>query len=139
MHYKKALTSLEANELEELKIKAKKRKQAKQILIEICYNFIFLQVLFAVAYTNKDSNSFNYQTQVKSFFDSFTHIKNTNELWSWLKFDFINNFQTKQFYNLQRLENSNLFLSDYTSMLIGYPTIRQIRVKNGNLPLLTII
>ena len=123
---------MEANELEELKIKAKKRKQAKQLLIEICYNFIFLQILFAVAYTNKDSNSFNYQAQVKSFFQSSTQIKNINELWSWLKSDFINNFQSQQFYNGQSLDNSNLFLSDYTSILIGYPTIRQIRVKNGN-------
>ena len=124
---------MEANELEELKIKAKKRKQAKQLLIEICYNFIFLQILFAVAYTNKDSNSFNYQAQVKSFFQSSTQIKNINELWSWLKSDFINNFQSQQFYNGQRLDNSNLFLSDYTSILIGYPTIRQIRVKNGKI------
>ena len=131
-HNKKVLTSLEQNELEELKIKAKKRTQAKKILTEVFYNFIFLQVLFAVAYTNKDSNSFNYQTQVKSFFDGSTQIKNPNELWSWLKSDFINNFQTQQFYNGQRLDNSNLFLSDYTSILIGYPTIRQIRVKNGN-------
>ena len=120
------------NEIEELKIKTKKRKLAKQILIEICYNLIFLQVLFAVSYTNKDGNSFNYQKQVKSFFDSSLQINNINELWSWLKSDFINNFQTQKYYNSQKLDNLNLYLSDYTSILIGFPTIRQIRVKNSN-------
>jgi len=123
---------LETNEIEELKIKTKKRKLAKQILIEICYNLIFLQVLFAVSYTNKDGNSYNYQKQVKSFFDSSLQINNISELWSWLKSDFINNFQTEKYYNGQKLDDLNLYLSDYNSVLIGYPTIRQIRVKKSN-------
>jgi hypothetical protein len=123
---------LELNEIEELKIKTKKRKLAKQILIEICYNLIFLQVLFAVSYTNKDGNSYNYQKQVKSFFDSSLQINNISELWSWLKSDFINNFQTEKYYNGQKLDDLNLYLSDYNSVLIGYPTIRQIRVKKSN-------
>ena len=123
---------METNEIEELKIKTKKRKLAKQILIEICYNLIFLQVLFAVSYTNKDGNSYNYQKQVKSFFDSSLQINNISELWSWLKSDFINNFQTEKYYNGQKLDDLNLYLSDYNSVLIGYPTIRQIRVKKSN-------
>ena len=114
MQYKKEITSLEDIQKEEMKIKTKKRKQAKQILMEICYNFIFLQVLFAVTYTNKDGNSYNYQTQVKSFFKSYNKVKSVDELWSWLKSDFINNFQTKQFYNSHRLDNLNFYLSDYT-------------------------
>ena len=122
---------MEDIQIEEMKIKTKKRKQAKQILIEICYNFMFLQVLFAVTYTNKDGNSYNYQTQVKSFFESHNQVNNVKELWSWLKTDFLNNFQTQQFYNGQRLDNLNLYLPDYSSILIGYPTIRQKRIKNS--------
>ncbi len=122
---------METTELEELKIKNKKQKLAKQILIEVFYNLIFLQVLFAVSYTNKDSNSYKYQKQVKSFFDSYKKVNNINELWSWLKSDFLNNFQTQQYYNGFKLENKNSYLSDYTSVLIGYPIIRQSRIKNS--------
>ena len=68
------ITTLNKDEIENMKLAFKKRKLAKKILIEIFYNFMFLCILFLVAYTNKDSNSYDYQNQIKLLFQNYNEV-----------------------------------------------------------------
>ena len=58
-------------------------------------------------------------------------IKSPLEFWSWVSNDFITKFAKQSFYNGKSFENMNLYMKDYASILIGYPILRQIRVKNS--------
>ncbi len=59
-----------------------------------------------------------------------------NSFWQWVRFNFLNNLNAdKNVYN-QTLRSTysdfDVHLNDATSILIGYPIIRQLRIKNGN-------
>jgi hypothetical protein len=141
-------------EIEELKIKQTKRKKSKKLTREIVFNIIFLYVLFVACYSNRDDNSFSYGTHLKSifqeyndvillflfqsilFFDKFQNfrkfkITTVENFWDWISNGFIKKFNAKSYYNGQNYSNINLFLNDHSSILIGYPTIRQLRIQKG--------
>jgi hypothetical protein len=141
-------------EIKELKIKQTKRKKSKKLTREIVFNIIFLYVLFVACYSNRDDNSFSYGTHLKSifqeyndvillflfqsilFFDKFQNfrkfkITTVENFWDWISNGFIKKFNAKSYYNGQNYSNINLFLNDHSSMLIGYPTIRQLRIQKG--------
>ena len=82
-----------------------------------------------MSYSNLNPNSFRYQKHVQTSFASFNDVNNVNEFWKWLSFDFINTLKSIDINNVQSVSNNNYFLSDSTSVLIGYPIVRQIRIK----------
>lgn len=96
-----------------------RQKQAVSMIREIiCYS-IFLIILFVVTYTNKDTNSFNYQNNLRKTFksDSLTHVKTFHDTFNWIKQNVIPtlNPESKQ-------------IIDQTSFIIGYPILRQLRI-----------
>ena len=64
------------NELNAAKLKQAKINKCHKILREIAFNAIFIWVLIVIAYTNRNTNSFNYQNNIKSEFSSFRQVKN---------------------------------------------------------------
>ena len=57
------------------------------------------------------------------------------EFWQWLNNKFLNNFKVNSSafaYNSRpSYSNIDIYLNDASSILIGYPTIRQLRVKKS--------
>ena len=66
--------TLTAAEIEELKIKQRKRKKSKQLTREIVLNIIFLYVLFVACYSNRDDNAFSYNINLKSIFKDYSDV-----------------------------------------------------------------
>ena len=129
--------------LNEMKIKQSKLNKCQHLLKQILLNFVFLWVLFQYSYLNINANAYNYQNQIKTKFSSyknvifkhfnkinsglnlsfksilFLKVKTINELYKWISNDFINEIKSDDF-------KSEV---NFTSILIGYPIIRQLRIK----------
>ena len=60
-----------------------------------------------------------------------------NSFWQWVRFNFLNNLIADQNVYNQTIRSTysefDVYLNDATSILIGYPIIRQLRIKNGNI------
>lgn len=59
-------------------------------------------------------------------------METVSDFWEWISDEFIIKFSPKGYYNGQTYPNVNLFLNDHSSLFIGSPMIRQLRVKKGN-------
>lgn len=118
---------LNQSELKEIKQKKIRLNNARKLVNELIFNLVFLSVLFFVSYTNKDVNSFNYKNSVQSLIinDNYRKILSIKDVWNWLANDLMLNLKANQ--------PSNNQLQDKTSILIGYPILRQVRVKNSKL------
>ena len=55
------------------------------------------------------------------------------DFWHWVSYEFIDKVKATEFYNGANYSNIGTYINDTSSILIGYPTIRQIRIKNSNL------
>ena len=134
------MTRFDKIEIDKIKEKFNREKKAIRILREIfCYS-IFLVILFFISYTNKDLNSFHYQNNLKNSFgissrigvnnNRLNNIIKINDIWSWTRTNFLPSIQSNNWYNSVPT-NLKHYLADHTSYLIGYPIIRQLRIKNG--------
>jgi hypothetical protein len=62
----------------------------------------------------------------------FLQIISVNDYWNWLEESFVQNIYVGDWYNGQPAVNLNGFLDDKANRLIGWATIRQLRVKKGS-------
>lgn len=53
------------------------------------------------------------------------------DYWSWLEESFVNKVRAQTWYNGDQPRNLSGYLNDKTNRLIGWVTIRQLRVKRG--------
>jgi polycystin 1L2 len=53
-----------------------------------------------------------------------------NEYWNWLEESFVSNIHAQQWYNGEPPRNLSGYLNDKTNRLIGWITMRQLRVKS---------
>ena len=58
-------------------------------------------------------------------------IVKVNEFWKWLDQSFVDNIFVGNWYNGQLNNDTQGYLRDQTSLLIGWATMRQLRVKSG--------
>ena len=66
------------------------------------------------------------------FFLSFEKILTVEDYWRWLEESFVYKIRVGKWYNGQDVEGVNGFLDDRANRLIGWATIRQLRVKSGS-------
>lgn len=121
----------------------KKEKEKKENLFwklfrDVAFYSFFIMVVIIVAIANKDTNTYGYQKNLKKLFgiSSFSDgsLKKVNQLddvWSWTETYFLKALSSKTWYN-GRPTKLNKYLFDYSSIIIGNPILRQLRVKNGN-------
>ncbi|CAF1140752.1 unnamed protein product [Adineta steineri] len=103
---------------------------------KIFINLIFVTVLYLVSYTNLDTNA-AYQLQHLSqfFFNrhnltrNFQEIISFDDYWEWLHTCFTPNIRAESWYNGDPVENMTDFLNDKTTRIIGWATMRQLRLK----------
>ena len=61
-------------ELSDLRMKQLKNRKCEKFLKELCFNLIFLGVLFAIAYTNGTTKAYSYQNQILTSFSEFDEV-----------------------------------------------------------------
>ena len=125
---------------EELLIKKEKERKESlfwKLIRDVAFYSFFILVVIIVAISNKDTNTYQYQKNLKKLFGinafsdgSLKKVKQIDDVWDWTETYFLKALSSKTWYN-GRDTNFNKFLFDYSSMVIGSPILRQLRVKNG--------
>jgi hypothetical protein len=54
-----------------------------------------------------------------------------NDYWSWLEDNFVKNLRAQRWYNGDEPRNLSGFISDQSSRLMGWSTMRQLRIRSG--------
>ncbi len=60
-------------------------------------------------------------------------IAKINDFWLWAIGKLSNGLRANTWYNSQQPYGMAGFLNDFSSRIVGYATLRQLRVKNGKL------
>jgi hypothetical protein len=108
------------------------------IIQEIYSYLFFLLILYSISYVNCNNNTFfevkhlrNYFLNIKYSSNDYTKISTIDEYWNWLENCFVSNIRAQQWYNGDPPWNLNGFINDKSNRLIGWATMRQLRVKSS--------
>ncbi|CAF4888098.1 unnamed protein product, partial [Rotaria magnacalcarata] len=56
-------------------------------------------------------------------------ISRISEYWNWLESSFVENIRVQEWYNGQPPSNLSGYINDRSNRLIGWATMRQLRIK----------
>ena len=125
-------------ELEEAKLKQENEKKCINILKELAFNCLFLTSLVIVCFANKNNMMFSYQNQIALQLNDntnkqFLNATNAVEFYQWASEYFLLVIKPNKsmFINDTYFQNNSSYLIDFSSVLVGYPIIRQSRAKKG--------
>ena len=60
-----------------------------------------------------------------------TQVSTVHDYWNWLESSFVDNLRAQQWYNGQAPRNLSGYLNDKSTRLIGWATMRQLRIKTS--------
>ncbi|UJR06735.1 hypothetical protein I4U23_011024 [Adineta vaga] len=113
-----------------------KEIQMWSILRESFLYLIFFSTLSVLIYSQTQFNSFLQVDHLRKYlFNSrqsdldYNQISSQSDYWSWLKESFAENIRAQQWYNDDPPRNLSGFMNDKTNRLLGWITMRQLRVK----------
>ncbi|CAF1184626.1 unnamed protein product [Adineta ricciae] len=126
------------NEAELIRLRQKRLKEIhmwtviREILMYIC----FISVLYMVVYSNPYSNAFLQANHLRKYFLNsrqadldLTEVSTIDKYWQWLGSSFVDNLRAQKWYNGDPPRNLSGFINDKSHRLIGWATMRQLRVK----------
>lgn len=119
------------------------------ILRELFFLLLFLGVLYAISFANRDVESAHHMVNYlrKEFLQvdynseyrlkerkknfMFENIQTMEDYWQWLENVFVDKYLPTKWNDTQK---NKTLLSKYNraNKIIGWPILRQLRVKNGN-------
>jgi polycystin 1L2 len=128
---------LHAHEIDEARRRRSEEMRLRAILHEVLIAVGFLTVLFILSYS-QDPSSPNAQvqhlrrhlTQQSRSFASLDLHPTIDAYWRWLTITFTRAIRAQPWYNGEAPRHLSGFLDDKTSRLIGWPTMRQVRVRS---------
>jgi hypothetical protein len=62
---------------------------------------------------------------------NFLKVYTVEQFWLWIRESFVSELRVEEWYNGQEVSNMKEYLNDYSSVLIGYATLRQVRIENS--------
>jgi hypothetical protein len=102
-------------------------------------NLCFIWILYAIGYSNRNNNDFLQVKHLRHFVlnighsnNDYTQISTIDEYWKWLEESFVSNIRAQQWYNCDPPRNLSGFINDKSNRLIGWATMRQLRIKLGS-------
>ncbi|KAK7505245.1 hypothetical protein BaRGS_00003407 [Batillaria attramentaria] len=121
-----ALTAARARRLKELEM--------WRVVREIVIYVVFVTILLFVSYRDRLSNTFLYKDTMRRVFvandvSNFEEVSNTKEYWEWARTGFLNGIRAGPYYNDLPPLMLRGYVNDKASKLLGYATMRQLRVK----------
>ncbi|CAF3507643.1 unnamed protein product [Rotaria sordida] len=106
------------------------------IIRELLAYSSFLWILYVVSYSNRDPNAFYLMKHlradlldVNSATNDFTKIYNVDQYWNWLSTSFVPHIRASKWYNDAPPINLTGYINDKTNRILGWSTMRQLRVK----------
>ena len=102
--------------------------------------FIFLAwTIYTLSYFDRDPNASYQVTHLRNLFlnidkanNNFTQIRTVDDYWQWLQSSFVPSIRAQEWYNGAPPRNLSGFIADRNNRLIGWPRMRQLRVKPGS-------
>ncbi|UJR32694.1 hypothetical protein I4U23_020153 [Adineta vaga] len=116
------INRLNKYELEEARTHRLKHLRMWIVTREILSYLYFLWTIYTLTYSNRNSNAFVQH--------DYTKITTINEYWSWLENSFVENIRAQKWYNNKLSTDLRGFTNDKFNRLIGWTTVRQVRVKS---------
>nr|XP_002732126.1 PREDICTED: polycystic kidney disease protein 1-like 2-like [Saccoglossus kowalevskii] len=107
------------------------------IIREIIFYVLFLWILLVISYGNRDSKAFPYMNNLITMFvkedikGNFLHVSTKHKFWSYAHDVLVPGLFADEWYNGDPALDQEHFLSDRVSHILGYPVIRQLRIKPG--------
>ncbi|CAF4055957.1 unnamed protein product [Adineta steineri] len=137
----KSINRLNENEIAYARDQRLKEIQMWAIIREYLIYFIFAILVFVITYSNREQHSFFQVNHLRSYFlnerqttADYDNINTIDEYWYWLENSFVSNIRAQQWYNGDIPQYLNGFLNDKSNRLIGWATMRQLRVKSELCP-----
>ncbi|CAF1320727.1 unnamed protein product [Adineta steineri] len=138
---RKSINRLNENEIVYARDQRLKEIQMWAIIREYLIYFIFAILVFIITYSNREQHSFFQVNHLRAYLLNqrqatvdYTNINTIDEYWYWLENSFVSNIRAQQWYNGDIPQYLNGFLNDKSSRLIGWATMRQLRVKSELCP-----
>ena len=98
----------------------------------------FLILLCLITYSHDRSNAYFQVNHLRKYFLNSTDIRTDeiristiHEYWNWLEGSFVGKMRAQEWYNGDAPRNLAGFIDDKNNRLIGWPTMRQLRVKSS--------
>ncbi|XP_071956900.1 polycystin-1-like protein 2 [Antedon mediterranea] len=121
----------------------KKRKQRlyemklDSVLIEIFIHCTFVIIAFVICYSEFDPNAYKYKSHLENTFVKasstgilpFDNLSHPGNFWPWMMNIFLPAVYAPSLFNSTYLDNSDDILADEMSYILGYPVLRQLRIK----------
>ena len=132
----KQVNRLEKNEIDYAREQRLKEVRMWSILREFGICLLFLFLILSMTYANREENSYFQVAHFRNFFfDSETkfdyrRIFTIDDYWKWLQNSFVENVRAQNWYNDDLPKYLNGYLNDKTNRLIGWATMRQLRIKS---------
>ncbi len=128
------LSQLTAKQLRNARIKRVQDIKRYRYLRDILINIAFIVILFLLAYQINGERSYDYQNSVGTVFNkdgTFEKIIRVEDFYNWSINILAPSLRVKTYYN-NRSQAYYMagFLSDFSSRLLGFATLRQVRVEN---------
>ncbi|XP_067670971.1 polycystin-1-like protein 2 [Haliotis asinina] len=108
------------------------------IIREIVFYSFFVWILMVVSYRNRSPDSFYYKDSLEKMIIKnndtqqwFSEIQSTEEFWQWARSGLVSSLRADNYYNNDPALLLRGFIGDKVSRIMGYATMRQLRVKTG--------
>ena len=104
------------------------------VIRELLSYVVFLVLLYFTTYSNGNPHGFYQVDHLQKYFltnsnGNFLDIRTIDEYWSWLNGSFVSNLRAQRWYNNDPPRNLSGYLNDKTVRLLGWPILRQLRVR----------
>lgn len=124
-------------QLEKAKLQRLKEIKMGKILKEIFSYLFFLWILTVLSYGNRDPNAHLMKETLKGAFidgantgTAYTDVKTSDDLWSYFENTLVPEVYVGKWYNGKQPFGLRGFVNDRTNRLIGFPSLRQIRIRS---------
>ncbi|CAM2704890.1 unnamed protein product [Rotaria socialis] len=127
---------LGTGELAEARSKRLNELKMWEILLELFAYISFLWILYVVTYSNRDPNAYFLKRHLsRDFLDlgnatnNYKQIYSIDQYWNWLSTAFVSHIRASNWYNGDLPTNLSGYIDDKTNRILGWATMRQLRVK----------
>jgi polycystin 1L2 len=128
--------------LQRARIQRMKELQMFDVIREVGIYAFYVWIIVVISYEFHDPNSFRFKENMRVAFvsgGSFSAVPNQNlvsmqtmdDFWVWLNETVAPSLRADNWYNGKRPLGLRGFLGDYVSRIMGFATLRQLRVKRG--------
>lgn len=132
-NYEDKISILTAKQLKEARMKRIDEIKTWRYLRDIGVNIVFMIILFLLAYNINGSKSYDYQDAINTVLNpdsQFQEIRRVEDFYTWAKETLAPALRVSTYYNGDQAYYLAGFLGDFSSRLLGFATMRQIRVQD---------